>query len=121
MVESAKDVKEAIRIFFNLKFIENDSARPILEGIQFKSLNQENSLYLEVPFTNEEIKEAVWSCDGSKSPGPDGYNFVFIRKCWKFMKKNIINFVKDFHSKMILSKPITSSFLTLIPKIPPPY
>lgn len=36
------------------------------------------------------------------------------------MKEDIINFVKGFHSKEILSKAITSSFLTLITNIPHP-
>jgi len=25
-----------------------------------------------------EVKEAVWNCDNSKSPGPDGFNFGFL-------------------------------------------
>jgi len=27
-----------------------------------------------------EIKAAVWQCDGTKSPGPDVFNFGFIKK-----------------------------------------
>jgi len=29
--------------------------------------------------TEEEMKEAVWMCEGSKSPGSDGFNFNFIK------------------------------------------
>lgn len=75
---------------------------------------------MEAPFSVEGIKDAVWSRDGSKSPSPYDYNFVFIKKCWNILKEDIINFVKGFHSKAVSSKVITSSFPTLIPKIPHP-
>lgn len=47
-----------------------------------------DSLSLEVQFLDLEIKEAVWGCEGSKSPGPNGYNFFFVKKCWHFMKED---------------------------------
>jgi len=30
-------------------------------------------------FFEEEIRAAVWSCDSSKSPHPDGFYFGFIK------------------------------------------
>ncbi|GJY20644.1 RNA-directed DNA polymerase, eukaryota, reverse transcriptase zinc-binding domain protein [Tanacetum coccineum] len=36
--------------------------------------------YLERLVTHEEIKEAVWDCDSSKAPGPDGFSFAFVKK-----------------------------------------
>lgn len=71
---------------------------------------------LEEPFSDQEIKEVVWRYEGSKSSGPNGYNFVFIKICWNIIKEDIIRFVKDFHSKARFSKAITSSFLNLVPK-----
>lgn len=37
------------------------------------------------PFQLEEIKEAVWDCESSKSPCPDGVNFGFIKEIWFFL------------------------------------
>lgn len=31
-------------------------------------------------FLQQEIKQAVWSCGSNKAPGPDGFNFYFIKK-----------------------------------------
>ena len=30
-------------------------------------------------FEEEELREAVWDCEGDKSPGPDGINFRFLK------------------------------------------
>lgn len=55
-------------------------------------------------------------CERSKNLGPDGYNFVFIKNYLHVLKEDVTRYVKDFHNKTTLSKAITSSFLTLIPK-----
>jgi len=53
--------------------------RPLLDGIEFQSLDQQHNDTLSGRFTEEEIREAVWGCGGEKSPGPDGINFKFIK------------------------------------------
>lgn len=46
-----------------------------LGGVKFRSISSDDNVSLISDFTKEEVKEAVWQCDGSKSPGPDGFNF----------------------------------------------
>ncbi|CAJ2637811.1 unnamed protein product [Trifolium pratense] len=75
-----------------------------------------NNAILTEPFTEEEVKEIIWSSDGNKSPGPDGFNFNFLKTCWSIVKSDVMNFVEEFFVNAVLPKAITSSFLTLIPK-----
>ncbi|GKA75212.1 RNA-directed DNA polymerase, eukaryota [Tanacetum coccineum] len=49
---------------------------------------------LEATITLEEVKEAVWSCEGSKAPGPDGVKFNFIKHHWDVLKEDFYNCVK---------------------------
>jgi len=49
-------------------------------------------------FPEEEIKEAVWSCDNSESPGPYGFNMGFIKFCWDFIKADVMAAMKGFES-----------------------
>ena len=35
-------------------------------------------------FTMEEICGAIKDCHNLKAPGPDGFNFSFIKKVWPF-------------------------------------
>lgn len=73
-------VKGEVKRVFENKFNEEDGQIPIsFEGLQFNSLDGSQAAKLVELFTEEEIKEAVWSCEGNKSPGPDGFNFNFIK------------------------------------------
>ncbi|XP_019429666.1 PREDICTED: uncharacterized protein LOC109337200 [Lupinus angustifolius] len=73
-------VKSHISTFFEDKFDENYRSRPSLDGMDFNCLSDENNVFLTAKIEVEEIKEAIWSCDGDKSPGPNGYNFTFFKK-----------------------------------------
>ncbi|XP_058741554.1 uncharacterized protein LOC131613931 [Vicia villosa] len=80
IIDKVEEVKEEVRRHFNSKFKEDSFSRPVLENVFFNSLSMEESASLESPLSEEEIKEAVWNCDGSKSPGPDGFSLLFVKK-----------------------------------------
>ena len=50
-----------------------------LDYVQFKSFPVEDSLCLISNIAKEEVKDVVWMCEGSKSPGPNRVNFNFIK------------------------------------------
>ena len=68
-------VKEEIRTFFSNRFQEADFQRPKIDGINFKTIDQQQNSMLVAPFQEIEIQNAVWECGNDKSPGPDGINF----------------------------------------------
>ncbi|XP_058775701.1 uncharacterized protein LOC131649975 [Vicia villosa] len=115
-VEETKEVKDFIFKHFEDFFKEDVHNRPEPRGIKLNSLSIEESLELEVPFFEEEIKNAIWSCDGRKSPGPDDFSLDFFKRFWFLIKEDLMKLCNDFYSKVTLVKAITSSFLTLIPK-----
>ncbi|KAA3488096.1 LINE-1 reverse transcriptase isogeny [Gossypium australe] len=91
----------------------------IWEAIKFKESILE--MKLEEPFSMEEIKEAMWSCDESKAPRPDGFNLCFFfSKCWEIVKHDLFEAMSDFFTSGKLKKSINSSFITLIPKVENP-
>jgi len=45
----------------------------------------------------EEILEVVCQCDSTKSLGPDGYNFHFIKNNWGVVGEEVVRAITGFH------------------------
>ena len=77
-----KKVKEIFQKHFQDRFKEDteNNWNQDFEGI--KRLNEEQKGLLESPFSDEEIKTAVWACGHDKSRGPDGFNVEFLKQFW---------------------------------------
>lgn len=91
-----------------------------LDNVQFKSLSLDDSLSIISRATEDEVKEAVWMCEGSKSPGLDGYNFNFIKHNWETLKQDILEAVHSFQESGRIPKGSNASFIALVPKVRDP-
>ncbi|KAI5407147.1 hypothetical protein KIW84_053410 [Lathyrus oleraceus] len=76
----------------------------------------EESSRLEEMFSTKEIKGVVFDCEGNKSPGPNGFNMEFLRRCWEVVGYDVVECIQEFHYTAKLPKVMVSSFLALIPK-----
>ncbi|XP_058783710.1 uncharacterized protein LOC131658433 [Vicia villosa] len=83
-IDGVEEVKEEVRRHFDSKFKEDNFSRPVFDNGMFNALSLEDSASLELPFSEGEIKEAVWSCDGSKSLRPDGFSLLFCEEILAF-------------------------------------
>lgn len=88
--------------------------------MQFNELSPEKVTSLTLPFSLEEIELAVASCDADKAPGPDGFNFKFIKNAWQTIKQDIYDMVSEFWASSTLPKGSNTAYITLIPKISSP-
>ena len=75
---------------------------------------------LDLNFSHEEIKEAIWSINDNKSPGLDGFNSKFYKVGWPIVSHDVISAVQDFFATGKLSKSWNNTAITLIPKVPYP-
>ncbi|GKV11964.1 hypothetical protein SLEP1_g23173 [Rubroshorea leprosula] len=114
---SVQGIKDGIAKHFEELYREEDWARPVLNGINFKQISTAQANLLTSPFSEEEIKKAVWDCGCSKAPGLDGFNFLFFRRMWEVIKKDVVDFVQEFHKNGRLVAGSNASFITLIPKV----
>lgn len=119
-VEDVMGIKRAMKGHFEKLYREESVNRLILEGIHFKQVSMEENEMLTTPFSIDEVKEVVWECDGNKRPGPDGFNFNFIRSCWEIISPKIMKFFEEFQRLAKLPKAVSASFLALIPKTKSP-
>lgn len=88
--------------------------------LQFRKISLLERGGLVKPFSEDEIKAAVWDCDSFKSPGLDGINLGFFKSFWPEMKTKLVRFVTEFHRNGKLTKGINSTFIALIPKVASP-
>jgi len=91
-----------------------------LDGVEFKTITLEDNVSLVAGFAEEEIREALWLCEGLKSPGPDGFNMNFIKKSWEFIKDEVVEAMALFHKNGVIPMGCDASFEALVPKVRDP-
>ncbi|RVW58237.1 LINE-1 reverse transcriptase-like [Vitis vinifera] len=69
--------------------------RPSISGLQLETLDQLDASTLESPFTEEEVFNALLSCNGDKAPGPDGFSMAFWQFAWDFVKADVLLGAED--------------------------
>jgi hypothetical protein len=86
-----------------------------------QQLVQEHDLQsIAKPFTKEDIDMIVKTMPGDKAPDPDGFNGLFIKKCWYIIKDDIYDVCMDFFNGKVDLQAINNSFITLVPKVTSP-
>ncbi|CAJ2635027.1 unnamed protein product [Trifolium pratense] len=119
-LEGVNPIRQAVFSHFESHFKASNVERPGVDDLQFKRLTQVEVGGLIKPFTEVEVKQAVWDCDSYKSPGPDGINFGFIKDFWVEVRGDVMRFLSDFHRNGRLTKGINATFIALIPKTDSP-
>ncbi|XP_058776288.1 uncharacterized protein LOC131650601 [Vicia villosa] len=89
VLEDVSEVKDFTFNYFKSFFKEVEEGRPNINGLVSKKLLVSEGLNIERPFTEREIKEAIWSCDGNKSAGPDGFSLEFIKRFWVVIREDV--------------------------------
>lgn len=51
---------------------------------------------IDLPFSLEELKQAVFNLGADKAPRPDSFPIIFIQKHWDLVKDSLIFLCNDF-------------------------
>ncbi|XVF31069.1 hypothetical protein REPUB_Repub16aG0113600 [Reevesia pubescens] len=86
IIDKPDELKEVVASHFESQFNQMRALSLIDLDCNFKSLDEELNSFLEIPFSEEEVWNALISCDGSKAPGPDDFNLKFIQSHWDLLK-----------------------------------
>ena len=49
-----------------------------------------------------------------KAPGPDGFNFAFIKAGWEFLKEDLSVMLSEFYRRVRINREMNATFITLI-------
>jgi len=118
--EEPEGVHRETKSLFGKRFTATQEYGVNLSSVEFKSLPLEISIRMLTNFIEEEVKEALWQCEGSKSPGPDGFNFTFIKNCWDFLKSDIMEALYLFQETGNIPNGCNASFIALVSKVNDP-
>lgn len=102
---------KAVNYFKNLFCnVENVGARPTVSHIN--PLEDEGRRALVKPVTKEEVHKALMSMKSYKSLDPDGFQPIFYKIFWRF--------IRDSFMYGEFSAPVTDNLMVLIPKVDHP-
>jgi hypothetical protein len=71
-------------------------------------------------FSREEIDELMKDLPMDKSPGPDGFNELFMKKCRAIIKEDFYRLFNSFYENSSDLRYLNGSFITLVPKFSSP-
>ena len=75
---------------------------------------------LVAPFSREEIDLLIKQIPTDKAPGPNGFNGLFMKKCWQIIKEDFYKLCDAFFELDVNLESINNSFITLVAKINSP-
>jgi hypothetical protein len=66
--------------------------------------------------SHAEVDSVVKHMPNDKAPGPNGFNSLFLKKCWQVIKEDFYKLCTDFYSGLVNLECINMSYITLVPK-----
>ena len=97
------EIKDAIADHFQRHFAAR-GVKPIPANMNFKTVEGDHSKELVREFSEDKVRKAIWECDSSKSPGPDGVNFGVVNEFWENIKDDFLRMVAEFYTNVVFSK-----------------
>jgi hypothetical protein len=89
---------------------------PVLDAIHVKVDIQMNEC-LCAPYSNVEIKEALFQMGPTKAPSPDGFLALFYQVHWDFIQHEIFGAIQSFLNGLEIPEGFCDSVIILIPKV----
>jgi len=77
---------------------------------------EENDILVS-PFTESEVREAVFQMEHNKAPGPDGSPAEFNQVFWGVIKYDLLSLFAELHRETLDLYSLNFGIITLIPKV----
>ena len=84
---------------------------------QDEVLCEDDNIDLTRPFSVDEVKNALFSMDTNRAPGPDNIPTEFYQHCWEVVQHDIMNIFYHFHAGSLDVQRLNYGVITLLPKI----
>lgn len=115
IMERAEDVVKELTDFYENLYREYSSWQCSFEGLEWNPIQEDRVVWLERPIEENEVREAIFSCDINKSPGPNGFSMGFYQRCWEIVKGDLIKVLNEFHRNGVVNRNTNHTFIFLVP------
>ena len=72
---------------------------------------------MEDPFSKEEIDDIIKHMPVDKSPGPDGFNGLFMNFFWYLIKEQFYSLCSSFYNRTLDLSSVNTAYIALIAKV----
>lgn len=79
-------------------------------------LTSQQQALLKLPFSLDEIRSTLFSCNPSKAPGSDGLSFQFYQSFWDLVHMNLFSLFQAFYHRTLDISKLNLASICLIPK-----
>jgi hypothetical protein len=80
-------------------------------------VSAEENEVLVAPFSEEEVKMAIFDMEHNKAPGPDGFPAEFYQFFWDIIKQDLMGLFYEFYMGRLPIYNLNFMVITLLPKI----
>ena len=119
-ITEPSQIQEAIYTYYKQLFGKSHQRKVSLTTEVWENsrkLTEEDNELLCRPFTEEEVKRAVFDMKENTALGPDGFGVYFYRKCWNIIKNELMSMINDFYMNNLDIARLNYGVITLIPKV----
>jgi len=117
-IEGQQNLKEYITKFYKDLFGPPEDNHFSLNNRRddIPQVSQPENEFLTAPFTEKEIREAIFSMEHNKALGPDGFPIEFYQHFCEVIKGDLINMFHDMHSGDLPLFSLNFGVISLLPK-----
>jgi len=117
-IEGQKNLKDYITQFYKELFgPPEENHFTLLERTDdIPQVSSSENEFLTAPFTEKEIRDAVFDMEHNKAPGPDGFLAEFYQQFWDVIKGDLMNMFHDLHKGDLPLFSLHFGVIMLLPK-----
>lgn len=110
-------IKGMVQLFYDKLFMSEPcpAADEVIQAIPNKVTSEMNDELCR-PYSNEEIRAALFQMGPTKAPGPDGFPALFYQTHWNFLGEDVCQAVRGFLEGRPILEGFCDSIIVLIPK-----
>lgn len=98
-VNDQEQIHDEIEKYYTSLHKDPIPCRPVLEGVDFERIDEEQRSQLERPFADDKVKAALSSLKDDKAPSPNGFPSKFLKVCWDVVGKEVMAVFEALHTR----------------------